>query len=164
MLADALPFSELSYCGCSVVLRGVEMGYIAHPVHCVYIQSKLVTGFFPVAACPALPIKGVAFLMGNDIAGGKVTPALEVLDTPECTETGQPSPMLFPSCVVTRAQTRKTVSLSDSFLMPAFSGEVGDAKETEGAAESSSAPVIAQEGNTCPNANSPDSLFLPVSA
>lgn len=58
------------------------MGYVPRPVHCVYIQSNLVNGFFPVTVCPALAIKGMAFLMGNDIAGGKVTPALEVLDMP----------------------------------------------------------------------------------
>lgn len=74
--------------------------------------------------------------------------------------------MLFPFCVVTRAQSQKTdahqtVYLSDSFLMPAFPKEVG-CEETNCAAESSNAPVIEQEGATCPNTNS-DCLLLPVS-
>lgn len=73
--------------------------------------------------------------MDNDIAGGEVTPALEVLDIPECAESAKPSSKLFPSCVVTHAQSRKidshqSHSLSDSFLMPAFSREVGVEKET----------------------------------
>lgn len=111
MLADVLPFSESSYCSFSVVLCDVQMGYLPRPVHCVFIHSKQFTGFFPVAVCPALPIKGVTFLMGNDIAGGKVTPVLEVLDTPKCTESAKPSPMFFPSCVVTRAQSRTSPHL-----------------------------------------------------
>lgn len=44
------------------------------PLHRIHIQSKLITGFFPIAVCPALPINGVTLLLGNDITGGKVTP------------------------------------------------------------------------------------------
>jgi len=51
--------------------------------HLVHLQSKLVSDMFPVAICPALSIKGVKFLSGNDIADGKVTPALEVQDNPQ---------------------------------------------------------------------------------
>lgn len=82
ILRSALPFSEQFSRGYCSVLRGIEMGYIPRPVHHVHIQSKLVTGFFPVAVCLELPITGIVLLMGNDIAGGKVTPALEVLDQP----------------------------------------------------------------------------------
>lgn len=81
------------------------MGYIPRPVHSVHIQSKLITGFFPVAACPQLPIEGITLLMANDIAGGKVTPALEVLSCPQSmVDAVQTSPNLFPACVVTCAQ------------------------------------------------------------
>ncbi|KAI3363584.1 hypothetical protein L3Q82_001178 [Scortum barcoo] len=52
----------------------------------------------PVAVCPALPIRGVVFLMGNHIAGGKVTPILE-------------------------AQKQDEIDLADSILMPVFSGD-----------------------------------------
>lgn len=44
--------------------------------------SKLVTGFFHVTVCSELPVQGIVLVMGNDIAGGKVSPALEVLDSP----------------------------------------------------------------------------------
>lgn len=70
--------SDQSACGYGAVLRGVEMGFALRPVHCVHIEYDLITVFFPVAVCPELPIKGIALLMGNDIAGGKVTPTLEV--------------------------------------------------------------------------------------
>lgn len=74
--------------------------------------------------------------------------------------------MVFPYCVVTRAQTRKadthqSDSLSDSFLMPAFSGEVGFEKEAERVAELSNTRVLGQEGAPCPSPNY--SLLLPVS-
>ncbi|XP_019201984.1 potassium voltage-gated channel subfamily C member 2 [Oreochromis niloticus] len=85
------------------------MGYAPKPVHKVYIKSELVTGFFPVAVCPTLPIEGVAMLLGNDIAGGLVRPGLEVLDKPLSSDAPEISvtPKLYPACVVTRAQARK---------------------------------------------------------
>lgn len=120
ILADALSFSELSYCGYKIALRGIELGYAPRPVHPVHIESDLVTGFFPVAICPALPIAGITLLMGNDIAGGKVTPALEALDIPQCTEAADPRNTELSSSTVIRAQTRKicdvnTIPLSHSF-------------------------------------------------
>ncbi|XP_045902251.1 uncharacterized protein LOC123969168 [Micropterus dolomieu] len=109
------------------------MGYVPRPVHRIHIQSDLVTGFFPVAVCDALPIQSIVLLLGNDIAGGKVTPTLEVLDSPLCGKfpTDNLSSSVFPACVLTRARTRllqdecdsSDVSLNDSVLMPMFSGE-----------------------------------------
>lgn len=117
------------------------MGYMPKAVHRIHIQSKLVSGFFPVAISSALPIQGIVLLMGNDIAGGKVTPTLEVLDSVQCVESlqvTQPHPNPFPVCVVTHAQACKNegnVSLLDSVLMSVFSGdtelEEGAGKETE---------------------------------
>ncbi|KAL3992385.1 DnaJ-like proiein [Sarotherodon galilaeus] len=127
ILSSVLPFSTESECGFNSVLRGIEMGYAPRPVHRVIIKSKLVTGFFPVAVCPALPIEGVAMLLGNDIAGGLVLPRLEVLDNPLNQKTSDVSmhPGLYPACAITRAQARKDtdVDLSDSVLMSSFSEE-----------------------------------------
>ena len=47
------------------------------------LKCNLVSGVFKVGVCPNLPIKGVNFIMGNDIAGGRVLPILEVSDCPE---------------------------------------------------------------------------------
>lgn len=60
------------------------MGRARSPVHHVHVQTKLITA----AVCRKLPIKGIAFLMGHDIAGPIVTPALEELGTPPHTEAG----------------------------------------------------------------------------
>lgn len=75
--------------GSGTVLLGIEMGYILQPVHRIHIKSKLITGFLPVVVCAALPVSGRTLLMGNDMAGGKVTPELEVLDFPQSAESGK---------------------------------------------------------------------------
>lgn len=60
-------------------VRGIKMGYPQ--------ASTLRICTVKIAFCPTLPIRGIAFLMGNNIAGGKVIPALEVSDSPQRTET-----------------------------------------------------------------------------
>ena len=97
------------------------MGFISAPLHNVHLQSSLVSGFYKVAVLPVLPIKGVDFILSNDLAGGKVMPVPEVLDGPdlslESDKTAQQS-SVFPACVVTRAQSKKYgIDLSDSFLV-----------------------------------------------
>lgn len=84
ILANVLPFSEKSACGYNVFLNGIEFGCVPRPLHRVRLQSELVSGVFPVAVCPALPISGIVMLLGNDIAGGRVIPALEDLDSAPC--------------------------------------------------------------------------------
>ena len=74
--------------------------------------------------------------MGNDIAGGKVIPALEVLDSPQCAEMGnvkESETKLFPSCAMTRAQARNRdeFSLSDTVLLSAFSDDTDVEAVTE---------------------------------
>ncbi|CAJ1087392.1 uncharacterized protein LOC118469438 [Xyrichtys novacula] len=164
ILASALPFSEKSFCGYTVALQGIEMGYVPQPVHTVHIKSWLISGVFPVAVIPALPIKGVVLLMCNDIAGGQVTPALEVSDSPQSpdieneTETAQ---KLFPSCAVTRAQSRKLdeFSLSDTVLMSAFSDvEVVKEKAPTSLLSESAEPVGSANLSLAPS----DSPTLPV--
>ncbi|XP_039896814.1 uncharacterized protein LOC120739179 [Simochromis diagramma] len=77
ILSDVLPLSDHSSCHGSILIQGVEMGYVEAPLHYVHIKSKLVNGIFSVAVRPSLPIKGVQFILGNDIAGGKVQPVPE---------------------------------------------------------------------------------------
>lgn len=144
ILASALPFSDDSACHYGSVLRGVEMGYVPRPVHRVHIQSSIATGVFPVAVCAELPIPGIVLLMGNDIAGGKVTPTLEVLDQHQgegIQPPGQTPPNVFPACAVTRARARelasdREVSLSDSFFVSAVTDD-----EEEKDPESCAAPA-----------------------
>lgn len=82
ILFNALPFSKNSACGHSSNLSGIETGRVRRPLHFVHIKSRLINGRFPVAVCPTLPVRGITMLMGNDIAGGKVTPSSDVSDVP----------------------------------------------------------------------------------
>lgn len=49
------------------------------PIHVVFLRCDHLSGVFPVAVCASLPVRG---FMGNDIAGGKINPTLEVLIPP----------------------------------------------------------------------------------
>ncbi len=55
------------------------------PLHRVYLQTQLVPGFLDVGVRPTLPVPGIEFNLGNDLAGGRVLPVLEVLDKPVIT-------------------------------------------------------------------------------
>ncbi len=48
----------------------------------MWVTSDLASGCFEVAVHPSLPVKGIDFIMGNDIAGGKVIPVVQVTDVP----------------------------------------------------------------------------------
>ncbi len=65
----------------------------------------------------SVPVCGVKFILGNDVAGGKVIPFLEVCDKPDLfnqlDEMSERFPEVFPVCVVTRAQARKLVDADD---------------------------------------------------
>ena len=48
ILADTLPFSEKTSSGTSVLIQGVECGFINVPLHNIYLSSDLVTGLVAV--------------------------------------------------------------------------------------------------------------------
>ena len=134
ILADTLRYSEKTSSGTSVVIQGVECGFVNVPLHNIYLSSDFVTGLVAVGIRPSLPLKGVHFLLGNDLAGDKfvVNP---LLTTVPCID--QPSdpieqeiPDLIPSCAVTRAmakkakQTDRDIDLTDTFLGQSFKHEI----------------------------------------
>lgn len=125
ILSDVLKFSNDSFCGSSVLVQGIEMGFVPVPLHQVQLQCDLVSGVYRVGVRPSLPVKGVHFILGNDIAGGKVLPLLELLEYPETQvdNLNESLPGVFPACAVTRAQSKKlrdVVNLSDSILAKDF--------------------------------------------
>lgn len=84
----------------------------------VHLKSDLVSGLLKVAIRSQLPVDGVTFLLGNDVAGERILPFLEVLTKPAPRELDSSLESVFPACVVTRAQSRKykdAVDLSDTF-------------------------------------------------
>ena len=125
ILADTLPFSEKTSSGISVLIQGVECGFVNVPLHNIYLSSDLVTGLVAVGIQPSLPFKGVHLLLGNDLAGDKVVVNPLLTNIP-CIDQ-QPDPIgleipdLYPSCAVTRAMAKKAkqndggIGLIDTF-------------------------------------------------
>ena len=86
LLADVLPFSEKSHSGESILLQDVECGLDNVPFHHVFFTSDLVSWPVILGVRSFLPIDGVHFLLGNDLARGKVDPSPVVTDKPKIEE------------------------------------------------------------------------------
>ena len=134
ILADTLPFSEKTSSGTSVLIQGLECGFVNVPLHNIYLSSDLVTGLVAVGIRPSLPFKGVHLLLGNDLAGDKVV-VNPLLTTIPCLDQPpdpieQEIPDLYPSCAVTRAMAKKAkqndgeIDLTDTFLGQSFTDEI----------------------------------------
>ena len=136
ILADTLPFSEKTSSGTSVLIQGVECGFVNVPLHNIYLSSDLVNGPVAVSIRQTLPFKGVHVLLGHDLAGDKVVVKPLVTDTPCMDQSPDPIeqelPDLYPSCAVTRAMAKKAmltenqsdVDLTDSFIGQSFKNEI----------------------------------------
>ena len=99
------------------------------------MSSDLVNGPVAVGIRQTLPFKGVALLLGNDLAGDKIVVNPLVTDTPcmdQSPDHEQELPDLYPSCAVTRAMAKKAmltenqsgVYLTDSFIGQSFKNEI----------------------------------------
>jgi hypothetical protein len=113
LLADTLSFSDDSYSGANVLVKGVTSSeYKSVPLHNVHLLSQLVSGPVRVGVEKSLPFKGIHFLLGNDLAGGKVhvSPVVTVRPSSysDLTDVEQEIPDLFPSCAVTRSMSAKS--------------------------------------------------------
>ena len=136
ILADTLPFSEKTSSGTSVLIQGVECGFVINPLHNIYLSSDLVNGPVAVGIRQTLPFKGVHLLLGSDLAGDKVVVNPLVTGTPCMDQSPDPIeqelPDLYPSCAVTRAMAKKAmltenqpdVDLTDSFIGQSFKNEI----------------------------------------
>ena len=134
ILADTLPFSEKTSSGTSVLIQGVECGFVNVPLHNIYLSSDLVTGLVAVGIRPSLPFKGFHLLLGNDLAGDKVVVNPLLTDIPCIDQPPDPIeqeiPDLYPSCAVTRAMAKKAkqndgdIDLTDTFLGQSFKHEI----------------------------------------
>ena len=134
ILAYTLPFSEKTSSGTSVLIQGVECGFVNVPLHNIYLSSDLVTSLVAVGIRPSLPFKGVHLLLGNDLAGDKVVVNPLLTNIP-CTDQPpdpieQEIPDLYPSCAVSRAMAKKAkqndgdIDLTDTFLGQSFKHEI----------------------------------------
>jgi hypothetical protein len=113
LLSGTLPLSEESSSSESVLVQGVECGFVNVPLHCVNLASDLVSGPVTVGAVTSLPIEGVHLLLGNDLAGDKVVVNPLVTDKPCLDQKVDPVeteiPDLYPACAVTRAMAKRAL-------------------------------------------------------
>ena len=110
MLSRVSPESRDGEVGAKALIQGIDGGYIPVPLCRVVLKSGLVSGVVTVGVVPSLPVDGVDFLLGNDLAGDKVSVTSVLVDAPvEQAETEaleDEFPGIFPACVVTQSQAR----------------------------------------------------------
>ena len=135
-MADTLPFSEKSSSGISVLIQGVECGFVNVPLHNIYLSSDLVKGPVAVGFRPSLAFKGIHLLLGNDLEGDKVVVNPLLTSTPCVDQPPDPIeqeiPDLYPSCAVTRAMAKKAklydgmqdIKLTDTLIGQSFNKEI----------------------------------------
>ena len=98
----------------SVLIKGVEGGYLKIPLETIHLESVFRTGPVTVGIVPSLPVEGVTFLLGNDIAGTRVqgNPCAQVTNAPHSHSSVDTErlldqyPRIFPACVTTRSMAR----------------------------------------------------------
>jgi hypothetical protein len=109
ILADALPFcGEESSSGDSVLIQGVECGFVSIPPHNIFLTSDLLP--VSVGIESSLPFNGVHLLLDNDLAGNKVVVNQLLTGSPNLDEpfnfVEQDFPEYYPSNAVTRAMVK----------------------------------------------------------
>ena len=73
LLANTLPFSDVSFTGTNVIIKGVDSTeFHSIPLHNAYLSSDLISGHVVVGILPSLHFDGAHLLIGNDHAGSKV--------------------------------------------------------------------------------------------
>lgn len=111
-----LPLSFQSSCHSREIVEGVEMGFVCAPFQRVYVQSFLISGFYKISVLPALPIKGVEFIVDHDFAGGKVKPVPESSSlNSEADNTAFQD--AFPACVMSCTLSKKYGPHFSGFLV-----------------------------------------------
>ncbi len=114
ILAEVLPFSRESKLGSSVPVRGMGLNVLHVPLHKVMRDCDLFQGEAALAVRSALPIEGIAVILGNKLAGdwvlSNVSPSVVVeekcLLNQDLDESKRDFPEVFTACAVTRAMSR----------------------------------------------------------
>uniref|UniRef100_UPI00358E2DF5 RNA binding motif protein, X-linked-like-1 n=1 Tax=Myxine glutinosa TaxID=7769 RepID=UPI00358E2DF5 len=123
MLEGILPLSEKTATGVSVLLQGVG-GYVKAPLHVIHLKSDLVSGPVTVGLQATLPVKGISFVIGNDLAGGQVSGNPMLVEKPSMenntAQLEQEILGIFPSCAATRAMGRKHSEEKEKVLTSRF--------------------------------------------
>lgn len=111
VLRGVMPLGDQCYTGKEVLLKDLSSSK-PYPLVNIYLRSEYETGPVEVGVKDEeFPVRGVTFLLGNDLAGDIVVPNPVVVKTPtqenNTKDIESEHPNIFPSCVVTRAQSRQ---------------------------------------------------------
>ena len=153
-----VPMSQIST-NESVIIQGVVGSNLSLPLIWVNLQCGLVKGKVQVGVTKTLPMNGVEFLLGNDLAGGEVSPLPHMCTIPsevdeDIGRLGETCPELFKSCVVTRSQRMellKDIDNNDDLELPMLF----DDKDEH---------IIARSGNISLNVDNDKGGVNPVTA
>ena len=145
MIYDEMCLPPESSTGRKVLLHDVNRGVAPVPLYKVKLNCDLIVGEVIVGIVPGLPMTGITFLLGNDVAGGRVVASPIVSKEPVFVEETEnleiEFPGIFPSCVVTRAQAHKAESRKEReenevSLGETFFGSLNDGDESVSCEES----------------------------
>ena len=117
LLEGTLPLTE-TFTGTEVLIQGVELEPIRVPLHEVELQSDIVTGVVRVGVPPSLPVEGLSLILGNDLAGGRVTADPCVTMQPTIPYGTKEEMSIYPACAVTRAMARKEAKNDSTVTSP----------------------------------------------
>ena len=106
MLSSVLELNDDSFTGDYVICKGIEGKAVSIPLHSIHLKSDLVTGQVKVGLISELPMKGITFLLGNDLAGGEVIPSACLTSHPKIGKEIDRDD-IFPSCAITRAMSKR---------------------------------------------------------
>ncbi|XP_059847426.1 uncharacterized protein LOC132406163 [Hypanus sabinus] len=101
-----------------VALRGIGKGTEAVPLHRIIINCELVSGPVEIGVRSEFPRTDVDVLLGNDLAGGKVWPAMKLTSQPVSVEVPPLDSKIYPACAIIRSMSRKAAE-NKSSLNPA---------------------------------------------
>ena len=100
-----LPFPDTLATDYSVLVQGVEMGCMEVPLFNVELESDLISASVVDGVRPSLLVKGVSFILGNDLAGGKVMPNPVISKEPRVEEPDGLSEK-YPFCYVPQKENQ----------------------------------------------------------
>ena len=96
-------------------------GHFRSPLHEVNIKSSLINGNIFIGMRPSLPVEGISFILGNDLAGEKVMVDPRVVEKPRDDEKKKRLAEKFPRSMkakkeAIKEQGKEEIGLSGTFL------------------------------------------------
>ena len=110
LVEGILPLSEATATGTHVLIQGIKLGIVSVPMHTIYLNCDLVSREVVMGLRPTLPMEGVSLILGNDLAGERVMPDLQVVTEQEVMKVdgdAEATSHIFPACTVTRAMAKE---------------------------------------------------------